>query len=223
MRIRGPAVGLPFVVAGLSLAHAQDRAASWLATVGASGRVLAVSPAPVPAPSKAERGGQTPPCAIDKPLPLEAARALVARIAGEENFYPDFVLSVAKTESRFNSVAISQKGAFGLMQLMPTTAKRFNVDLCDPAGNVRGGIRFLRVLHEKYRNPPYILAAYNAGEEAVEKSRGVPAYAETLRYVAEVINDFYTLPAPGRTAAGKSPSTSSTSTGWSDGFVMHID
>jgi soluble lytic murein transglycosylase-like protein len=221
MRIRGLAVGLPLVAAGLTLAHAQDRAAPRLAIVDASGRVLPASPAP--APPKAGRGGRTPPCAIDKPLSLEAARALVARIASEENFYPDFVLSVAKTESRFNSVAISQKGAFGLMQLMPTTAKRFDVDLCDPAGNVRGGIRFLRELHEKYRNPLYILAAYNAGEDAVEKSRGVPAYAETLRYVAEVINDFYTLPAPGRAAAGRSPSKSSTSTGWSDGFVMHID
>lgn len=164
-----------------------------------------------------------PPCAIDKPLSPEAARALVARIASEENFYPDFVLSVAKAESRFNSVAISQKGAFGLMQLMPTTAKRFDVDLCDPAGNVRGGIRFLRVLHEKYRNPLYILAAYNAGEDAVETSRGVPASAATLRYVAEVINDFYTLPAPGGVAAGKSPPKPSTSAGWSDGFVMHIE
>jgi len=223
MRLRGLAVGWGLVAAGLTAAQAQDRAASRPATVDASGGVPPVSPAPVPAPPGAEKGRRTPPCPIDKPLSPEAARALVARIASEENFHPDFVLSVAKTESRFNSVAISPKGAFGLMQLMPTTAKRFDVDLCDPAGNVRGGIRFLRVLHEKYRNPFYILAAYNAGEDAVEKSRGVPAYAETVRYVAEVINDFYTLPAPGRAAAGRSAPMSSTSTGWSDGFVMHID
>jgi len=206
----------------LTAAHAQDRAASRLATVDASGRVLTVSPAPVAAP-RIDRGGRAPPCAIDKPLPPEEARALVTRIASEENFYPDFVLSVAKTESRFNSVAISEKGAFGLMQLMPATAKRFEVDLCDPAGNVRGGVRLLRALHEKYRNPFYILAAYNAGEDAVEKSRGVPAYAETVRYVAEVINDFYTLPAPGRVPAGKSPSKASASAGRNDGFVMHMD
>jgi soluble lytic murein transglycosylase-like protein len=223
MRIRGLAVGLGLVAAGSVAAHAQDRAVPRLATVDASGRVRPVAAAPVPAPPKARKGGRTQPCAIDKPLSPEAARALVARIASEENFYPDFVLSVAKTESRFNSVAISQKGAFGLMQLMPMTARRFDVDLCDPAGNVRGGIRFLRMLHEKYRNPLYILAAYNAGEDAVDKSRGVPASAETLRYVAEVINDFYTLPEPGRAAAGKSPPTSSTSSGWSDGFVMHLD
>ncbi|MGF7056263.1 soluble lytic murein transglycosylase-like protein [Bosea sp. OAE752] len=154
---------------------------------------------------------------------MAEARALVTRVAMEEDFYPDFVLAVAKIESRFNSVAISEKGAFGLMQLMPETAKRFQVDLCDPVGNVRGGIRFLRALHEKYRNPFYILAAYNAGEDAVEKNRGVPAYPETVRYVAEVINDFYTLPAPGRTVAGRSPSKAPPGAGWNDGFVMHID
>lgn len=148
---------------------------------------------------------------------------LVARVAAEEDFYPDFVLSVAKTESRFNSVALSEKGAFGLMQLMPVTAKRFKVDLCDPASNVLGGVRFLRALHQKYRNPFYILAAYNAGEGAVEKNRGVPAFPETIRYVAEVINDFYALPAPGRGAARTSSSKATAQAAWNDGFVMHID
>lgn len=222
MRFRRLTVGFGIIVAGLAAANAQDRAGSRLAIVDASGRALPVSPAPRAVP-RTGWGRGTPPCSIDKPLPPEEARALVTRIAREENFYPDFVLSVAKTESRFNSVAISEKGAFGLMQLMPATAKRFQVDLCDPAGNVRGGVRFLRALHEKYRNPFYILAAYNAGEDAVEKSRGIPAFAETVRYVAEVINDFYTLPGPGRRAAGKSPSSAPASTASNDGFVMHID
>lgn len=220
MRIRALTAGIGIIAAGLAAGHAQDRAASRLATVDAAGRVQPVKPAPATA-ANANRGGGSPPCAVDKPLSPEEARALVTRIAGEEKFYPDFVLSVAKIESRFNSVALSEKGAFGLMQLMPATAKRFGVDLCDPVGNVRGGIRFLRTLYEKYRNPFYILAAYNAGEDAVEKSRGIPAYAETVRYVSEVINDFYTLPAPGRVASSKSLSTTSAS--WSDGFVMHID
>ena len=82
------------------------------------------------------------------------------------------------------------------MQLRPETARRFNVDLCDPEANVRGGVRFLRSLHERYRNPFFILAAYNAGEEAVEKSRGVPPYPETVRFVADVMNDFYAWPDP---------------------------
>ncbi len=219
MRIRGAIIGLGIIANGLASAHAQDRAVSRLARVDPSGRVVPVWPAQ----RKAGQVADAPPCAVDKPLPLEEARALVARIASEENFYPDFVLSVAKAESRFNSVATSEKGAFGLMQLMPATAKRLRVDLCDPAGNVRGGVRLLRALHEKYRNPFYILAAYNAGEHAVAKSRGVPAVAETVRYVAEVINDFYVLPAPGSSAVGKFPTGTSASAAWNDGFVMHID
>lgn len=222
MRIRGLTVGLTIFAIAPAGARAQERPPPQLATVDASGRVIPVSPIPAPA-ARSDRARATPPCSIDKALPVAEARALVTRVAMEEDFYPDFVLAVAKIESRFNSVAISEKGAFGLMQLMPETAKRFQVDLCDPVGNVRGGIRFLRALHEKYRNPFYILAAYNAGEDAVEKNRGVPAYPETVRYVAEVINDFYTLPAPGRTVAGRSPSKAPPGAGWNDGFVMHID
>ncbi|WP_248307705.1 MULTISPECIES: lytic transglycosylase domain-containing protein [Bosea] len=183
---------------------------------------MPISPVP-PQAAGSDRAGGAAPCATDKPLSSEDARALVTRVATEEDFYPDFVLSVAKTESRFNSVAVSEKGAFGLMQLMPATAKRFKVDLCDPTGNVLGGVRFLRALHQKYRNPFYILAAYNAGEDAVEKNRGVPAFPETIRYVAEVINDFYALPAPGRTAARTSSSKATAQAAWNDGFVMHID
>ena len=222
MRIRSLAVGFGIVASAFASVHAQDRSPSRPATVDASGRVLPVPPAPAQAASAGREGGSAP-CAIDKPLSAEDARALVTRIATEEDFYPDFVLSVAKAESRFNSIALSEKGAFGLMQLMPATAKRFKVDLCDPTGNVLGGVRFLRALHQKYRNPFYILAAYNAGEDAVEKNRGVPAFPETIRYVAEVINDFYALPAPGRTAARTSLSKATAQAAWNDGFVMHID
>ncbi|AZO82090.1 lytic transglycosylase [Bosea sp. Tri-39] len=222
MRIPGLAVGLGIIATAFVGVRAQDRPQPRLATVDASGRVMPVAPAPAQ-PTQGDKAGRMPACSTDKPLPPEEARALVTRVATEEEFYPDFVLAVAKIESRFNSVALSEKGAFGLMQLMPETAKRFQVDLCDPAGNVRGGVRFLRALHEKYRNPFYILAAYNAGEEAIEKNRGVPAYPETVRYVAEVINDFYALPAPGRAVAGKSPSKAPPGAGWNDGFVMHID
>ena len=222
MRIRSLTVGIGIVASAFVGASAQDRSRSHHATVDASGRVLPVSPAPTQA-AGSDRAGGAAPCAIDKPLSAEEARALVTRVAMEEDFYPDFVLSVAKTESRFNSVALSEKGAFGLMQLMPATAKRFKVDLCDPAGNVLGGVRFLRALHQKYRNPFYILAAYNAGEDAVEKNRGVPAFPETIRYVAEVINDFYLLPAPGRGAVRTFPSKATAAAAWNDGFVMHID
>ncbi|MCO5079786.1 MULTISPECIES: lytic transglycosylase domain-containing protein [unclassified Chelatococcus] len=159
----------------------------------------------------------------------------MARIATEEKFSPDFVQSVAKNESRYNSIALSEKGAFGLMQLLPQTADRFKVDLCDPADNVRGGIRFLRSLQDKYKNLFFVLAAYNAGEEAVAKSRGVPPYPETVRFVAQVINDFNSWPTPGgdprasaqpdvvemapRADAGRQRAGRQ----WNDGFVMHVD
>jgi soluble lytic murein transglycosylase-like protein len=165
----------------------------------------------------------------------EEARALVARIAAEEMFSADFAQSVAKNESRYNSIALSEKGAFGLMQLLPQTADRFRVDLCDPADNVRGGIRLLRSLQDKYKNPFFVLAAYNAGEDAVAKSRGVPPYPETVRFVAQVINDFNSWPSPSSDArASAQPDVvevapkpdarrSRAERQWDDGFVMHVD
>ena len=244
MAIRGVAIGL-CVVATFSGAYAQDIAEPrQLAVVDASGRVLPLKATDTVAPERIGRPIEASPCADAKPLAPDEARALVTRIATEEGFFPDFVMSVAKSESQFNSTALSDKGAYGLMQLEPETAQRFKVDICDPAGNVLGGVRFLRALHEKYRNPFFILAAYNAGEDAVEKTRGVPPFPETVRFVAQVINDFYAWPAPGgqakrdrgALAAGApdliepgapkstpSPSAPSTRTGWDNGFVMHID
>lgn len=245
MAIRDVAIGLCVMVT-FSGAHAQDLAEPRrLAVVDASGRVLPLG-ADEAAPQRVGRAGHTSPCADAKPLSQDEARALINRVATEENFFPDFVMSVAKNESQFNSTALSDKGAYGLMQLEPETAQRFKVDICDPAGNVLGGVRFLRALHEKYRNPFFILAAYNAGEDAVEKSRGVPPFPETVRFVAQVINDFYTWPAPGglakqdrralaadapdliepgiqKPASSRPAATPTAKAGWDNGFVMHID
>lgn len=203
MSVRWAALGLG-VAAALGPAQAQDAAFARFTAVDAAGRVL-----PVAARSSAADRGTTmaaSPCPKATAMPANEARALVARIAAEEGFFPEFVHSVAKAESGFNSIALSGKGAFGLMQLEAATAKRFAVDLCDPASNVRGGIRFLRALHTKYRNPLFILAAYNAGEGAVAQNRGVPPFPETVRFIAQVINDFYAWPDPadaaGRTDRG---------------------
>ena len=147
------------------------------------------------------------PCHRGEPLSPAEAEALVRRVAEAEDFYPDFVLSVARIESHFRADQVSPKGAVGLMQLMPATAARFAVDICDPADNVRGGVRYLRILHDRYHNPFYMLAAYNAGEDAVAQYRGVPPFPETVRYVADVINDFYTLPPPGISSAASATGT----------------
>ena len=178
-------------------------------------------------------------------LDVAAAQKLVFDVATEERFSPEFVVSVARIESRFNASAVSPKGAFGLMQLEPATATRYRVNLCDPRDNVRGGVKFLRDLHAKYRNPLYILAAYNAGERAVNDAKGVPAFPETVRFVADVLNDFYTWPAvpvggapkvvrapsdvaPARTTSAlpaRAPAretSTSPDPSWASGFVMHV-
>ena len=244
MSIRITAIGFS-VLAAFGGAHAQDTGKpARLAAVDASGSVLPVETPPASIERIDSTFAAVAPCAGVKAIAADDARALVVRIATKENFYPDFVQAVAKNESRFNSIALSDKGAFGLMQLKPETAQRFKVNLCDPADNVRGGVRFLRALHEKYRNPFFILAAYNAGEGAVEENRGVPPFPETVRFVAQVINDFYVWPEPGSASrrgerhpvgqpdliepntpstAAASPATPARQGGWSDGFVMHVD
>lgn len=99
------------------------------------------------------------------------------------------IKAVIRTESDFNPNATSRKGASGLMQLMPQTAARYGVsDLYSPQQNLDAGIRYLRDLLNRYDNRLHlVLAAYNAGESAVKKYKGVPPYRETQRYVKKVM------------------------------------
>ena len=100
------------------------------------------------------------------------------------------VKAVIRSESDFNPNATSRKGASGLMQLMPQTARRYGVsDLYSPQQNLDAGIRYLRDLLKRYDNRLHLaLAAYNAGETAVAKYNGVPPYRETQRYVKKVMH-----------------------------------
>jgi soluble lytic murein transglycosylase len=104
----------------------------------------------------------------------------------------DLVRAVIKAESDFEPNARSRKGAMGLMQLMPDTARLYNVlNAFDPVDNVEGGVRHLRMLLERYQGDLRLsLAAYNAGSGAVEKYGGIPPFAETREYVRRVLR-FY--------------------------------
>jgi soluble lytic murein transglycosylase-like protein len=104
----------------------------------------------------------------------------------------DLIRAVIKTESDFNSSARSNKGAMGLMQLMPDTARLHNVlDAYDPTDNIEGGVRHLKLLLARYQGDLKLsLAAYNAGINAVEKFGGIPPFAETQEYVRRVLQQY---------------------------------
>jgi soluble lytic murein transglycosylase-like protein len=120
--------------------------------------------------------------------PAPQISELIDRIAAKNEVESPLVRSVIRAESNYNPLAVSNKGAQGLMQLIPSTAKRFGVkDSFDSEENIEGGVKYLKYLialfHGDYAQA---VAAYNAGEAAVAKYGGVPPYKETQNYVAEV-------------------------------------
>jgi soluble lytic murein transglycosylase-like protein len=117
---------------------------------------------------------------------------LILTASGRHNVDAHLIRAVIKAESDFNSNARSHKGAMGLMQLMPETARIHNVsDAYNPSENVEGGVRHLRTLLDRYQGDLGLsLAAYNAGSGAVEKHGGIPPFIETQEYVRRVLR-FY--------------------------------
>jgi hypothetical protein len=116
--------------------------------------------------------------------------ALVDSIATEQGIDPFLARAVIQAESAFYTHARSRAGALGLMQLMPQTARRFGVvDPFDPRQNITGGVKYLRWLSDNFNGDlPKVVAAYNAGENAVARFNGIPPYAETRAYVPRVLS-----------------------------------
>jgi soluble lytic murein transglycosylase-like protein len=161
---------------------------------------------------------------VAAPVPVSSNLIeMIDQIAQQYDVEPPLVHSVIRAESNYNPNAISDKGALGMMQLIPSTARRFGVrNVFDPRQNVEGGVRYLRFLLTYFKGDyPKAIAAYNAGENAVDRYQGIPPYSETRNYVYQVAKNLKAArqaqdaklakatppPAPGANAAGKTEVT----------------
>jgi soluble lytic murein transglycosylase-like protein len=203
------AISAAIVLATLGFAASSARAQISLVE-NFDGRRMFVNTEP---PAKQKLGNSKAPPAIYLPaeqtflgrkheamsLDRDGAEALVKEAAERHRMDPALIRAVIETESKWNAGAVSRKGAVGLMQLIPSTAQRYGVkDLFNPKQNVDAGVRYLKALLERYNgNLDLALAAYNAGEGAVDRARGVPAFRETRNYVQRV-QGFYFAPGSGR-------------------------
>jgi soluble lytic murein transglycosylase-like protein len=179
--------------AARALSTASEVPAPCLARLGVTSleslraRQRATAPSARPAPSAVvEQPAQfrTTPAPADRRRIVE----MVVQQARAYRLDPRLVLAIVRAESNFDVAALSPKNAQGLMQLIPDTARRFSVENpLDPMENIRGGMAYVRWLLAYYRGDVTLtLAAYNAGEGAVDRFRGVPPFAETLSYVQRI-------------------------------------
>lgn len=139
----------------------------------------------------------TPPVSIG-PMIADAARA--------EGLQPELLAAVAWQESRGRMTALSPKGAIGVMQLMPGTAREIGVNPHDPTENIMGGARYLRRQIDRFGTVPLALAAYNAGPAAVSRFGGIPPYRETRSYVSSILSRLHAPVTPDRATAALAPS-----------------
>jgi soluble lytic murein transglycosylase-like protein len=143
--------------------------------------VARVTPDEVPYP---EPEVTPPPARVDSAAPYSD---IIDRVAAEQDVPVKLVRALIQVESAYNNRARSPKGAMGLMQLMPATARQYAVaDPYDPASNIEAGIKHLKSLLQ-HLPVALALAAYNAGEAAVERFNGIPPYPETRNYVSRIL------------------------------------
>jgi len=165
----------------------------------------------LPLPPASESTAVTRPALATRPTAQAPIFSLIQRLAQQYSVDPHLVRAIITVESNFDPHAVSRAGAQGLMQLMPDTAVRYRVENpFDPHANIEGGIRYLRDLLRLFPSDlRHVLAAYNAGEGAVQQYGGIPPYPETQRYVERVLTLYGVVspPAQGkiyryRTASG---------------------
>ncbi len=164
-------------------------------------RLILATPAPAAASAPVRGAARGRAQAVDWLARSAKYDRLIDRAARAATIQPDLVRAVIVVESGFNPRAVSKRGAIGLMQLRPSTARRYGVtDIYDPTQNIRAGARFLGDLMVRFgSNLELALAAYDAGEGAVERyGRHIPPYRETLNYVPSVIRVYRRLLSEGR-------------------------
>jgi hypothetical protein len=184
-----------------------EQAARMLASVGGPTSQVpdCMRPPAPPADAVPDKDGPSPLRPQSRIVPPKLIAGMVQSLAPAYGVEPSLVLAIMKAESNFDAQALSPKNAMGLMQLIPQTAERFRVkDAYDPKQNIRGGMAYLRWLLAYFEGDvALVAAAYNAGEGAVERHRGVPPYAETRSYVARVLGAVGKLVHPFDAAAAR--------------------
>ncbi|MCF7984199.1 MAG: lytic transglycosylase domain-containing protein [Thiohalocapsa sp.] len=167
-----------------ALTHAPAKIPTHGRRVAPRNRRITEQPEPLAAPASIGPVSVATAARRDRYAPIIDAEA------ARQGVDPNLVHAVIRAESAYRPSAKSHAGAYGLMQLMPATAKRFGVrDIWDPAQNIRGGVAYLRFLVDRFDGDIHlVLAAYNAGEGAVEKhGNRIPPYRETRAYVRRVL------------------------------------
>jgi soluble lytic murein transglycosylase-like protein len=166
-----------------SIVRADEKTGHLVRSVAVEPRVVAAATVEPAEPAQPEAVAVPVTAASDSDLV-----AMIDRIASEQGVETSLVHSVIRAESNYNPRAVSPKGAGGMMQLIPATAKRFGVtNVFDPKDNVLGGVKYLKFLLDYYHDDyARAIAAYNAGEAAVDRYNGIPPYPETRNYVYSV-------------------------------------
>ncbi|MBP7002138.1 lytic transglycosylase domain-containing protein [Amaricoccus sp.] len=192
MRRIAIALGVGLALSGPAAAEVQlSRVLSGSSSLSPEYRALIRTPVPGALkgqPRRPSRIAETDDWAIPAYYGSNGQFQEMARAAARKHNIPeDLFLRLVRTESNFHPTAKSSKGAIGLAQLMPGTARLLQVNPHDPKQNLEGGARYLSMQYRKFGDWRLALAAYNAGPAAVEKHGGVPPYQETQQYVKKIL------------------------------------